>query len=166
MACHGVRSFKGIRYAEPPVGNMRWKPPVAAGPWTGVRVATEFGASCVQPPWRPGSVHSVYPPKFSEDCLFLNVWTPKDASNALVILYSHGGGLLLGGSWEPYYDGTHFAEHGIVFVTINYRIGPLGWMALPELSAESPQGVSGNYGMLDQIESLRWVQKKYRSLWR
>lgn len=166
MACHGVRSFKGIRYAEPPVGNMRWKPPVAAGPWTGVRVATEFGASCVQPPWRPGSVHSVYPPKFSEDCLFLNVWTPKDASNALVILYSHGGGLLLGGSWEPYYDGTHFAEHGIFFVTINYRIGPLGWMALPELSAESPQGVSGNYGMLDQIESLRWVQKKYRSLWR
>jgi para-nitrobenzyl esterase len=155
---HGVRSFKGIPFAEPPVGDRRWKAPVAAGPWTGARAATEFGASCVQPPWPPASIYAVYPPKFSEDCLFLNVWSPDDAVNAPVILYIHGGSLLLGGSWEPYYDGTHFAERGVVFVTINYRIGPLGWLALPALSAESPQGVSGNYGLLDQIEALRWVQ--------
>jgi para-nitrobenzyl esterase len=155
---HGVRSFKGIPYAEPPVGDRRWKAPVAAGPWTGARAATEFGASCVQPPWPPASIYAVYPPKFSEDCLFLNVWTPVDAAGAPVILYIHGGSLLLGGSWEPYYDGTHFAERGVVFVTVNYRIGPLGWLALPALSAESPQGVSGNYGLLDQIEALRWVQ--------
>jgi para-nitrobenzyl esterase len=155
----GVRSFKGIPYAEPPVGAMRWKAPVAADPWTGVRDATEFGPSCMQPPWPPESIYAVYPPKFSEDCLFLNVWTPDDAANAPVILYVHGGGLLFGGSWEPYYDGTHFAERGVVFVTINYRIGQLGWLALPELSAESPQGVSGNYGLLDQIEALTWAQR-------
>ena len=154
----GIRSFKGIPYATPPVGEMRWKAPVAAGPWTGVRDATDFGASCVQPPWPSTSVYAVYPPAFSEDCLFLNVWTPEHAQNAPVMLYIHGGSLLLGGSWEPYYEGSHFAERGIVFVTINYRLGPLGWLALPELSAESPQGVSGNYGLLDQIEALKWVR--------
>jgi para-nitrobenzyl esterase len=155
----GVRSFKGIPYAEPPEGGLRWKAPIAAGPWTGVRDVTDFGASCLQPPWPPDSIYAVYPPKFSEACLFLNLWAPRDARNAPVIVYIHGGSLLRGGSWEPYYDGTHFAEHGIVFVTINYRIGVLGWLALPELSAESPEGVSGNYGLLDQIEALRWVKK-------
>jgi para-nitrobenzyl esterase len=158
MDAHGIRSFKGIPYAEPPTGEMRWKAPVAAGPWTGVRDATGFGASCVQPPWPPDSIYAVHPPAFSEDCLFLNVWTPADAQAAPVMVFIHGGSLVRGGSWEPYYDGTHFAGRGTVFVTINYRIGPLGWLALPELSAESPHGVSGNYGLLDQIEALRWVQ--------
>jgi para-nitrobenzyl esterase len=150
-----VRSFKGI-IAEP--RSVTCCAPVAAGPWTGVRDATEFGRAA-SGPWPPDSIYAVYPPKFSEDCLFLNVWTPDDAVDAPVILYIHGGSLLFGGSWEPYYDGTHFAERGVVFVTINYRIGPLGWLALPELSEESPQGVSGNYGLLDQIEALRWVQR-------
>ena len=156
---HGVRSFKGIPYAEPPVGDKRWTAPVAAGPWKGVRDAREFGASCVQPPYPAQSIYAVYPPKLSEDCLFLNVWMPPRAKNAPVIVWIHGGGLVRSSSWLPIYDGTHFAEHGVVFVSINYRLGPLGWLALPELSAESPHGVSGNYGLLDQIEALKWVKK-------
>ena len=112
-----------------------------------------------EPPWPADSIYAVYPPEFSEDCLFLNVWAPAEASGAPVMVFIHGGSLIRGGSWEPYYDGTHFADRGVVFVTINYRIGPLGWLALPELSAESPHGVSGNYGLLDQIEALRWVQR-------
>ena len=156
---HGVRTFKGIAYAEPPIGNKRWAAPVAAGAWKGVRGAGEFGASCIQPPWPTESIYADYPPKFSEDCLFLNVWTPPHARKAPVIVWIHGGSLLRGGSWEPVYEGSKFAARGIVFVSINYRLGVLGWMALPELSAESPQGVSGNYGLLDQIEALKWVQK-------
>ena len=156
---HGVRSFKGIPYAEPPVGDKRWTAPVAAGPWTGVRDARDFGASCYEPAYSPQSLFAVHPPKFSEDCLFLNVWTPSRAAQAPVIVWIHGGGLVKGGSWEPEYDGTHFAEHGVVFVSINYRLGPLGWLALPALSAESPHRASGNYGFLDQIEALRWVRK-------
>src|SRR5262249_23730573 len=124
-----------------------------------VRDATTFGASCLAPPWPADSVYADYPPKFSEDCLFLNVWAPPHAKHAAVIVFIHGGSLTRGGSWEPTYDATHFAEQGVVFVSINYRLGPLGWLALPELSAESPHGVSGNYGLLDQIEALQWVQK-------
>ena len=156
---HGVQSFKGIPYAQPPVGDKRWTAPVAAGTWAGVRDARDFGASCLEPPWPTQSVYADYPPKFSEDCLFLNVWTPPHAKKAPVIVWIHGGSLTRGGSWEPLYDGTHFAEHGVVFVSINYRLGPLGWMALPELSASPQQGVSGNYGLLDQIEALKWVKK-------
>ena len=156
---HDIRSFKGIPYAEPPVGPQRWKAPVAAGPWAGVRDATAFGASCLAPPWPPDSIYADHPPRFSEDCLSLNVWTPSSAKHAAVIVFIYGGSLIRGSSWEPTYDGTHFAEHGVVFVSINYRLGPLGWLALPQLSAESPHGVSGNYGLLDQIEALKWVQK-------
>ena len=156
---HGVRSFKGIPFAEAPVGDKRWTAPVAAAAWKGVREANEFGASCIQPPWPTESVYADYPPKFSEDCLFLNVWMPPHAKKAPVIVFIHGGGLVYGSGWEPLYDGRNFAARGIVFVSINYRLGVLGWMALPELSAESPQGVSGNYGLLDQIEALKWVQK-------
>ena len=156
---HGVRSFKGIPYGAPPVGDKRWTATVAAASWQGVRDARDFGASCLEPPWPTQSVYADYPPKFSEDCLFLNVWTPPHTKKAPVIVFIHGGSLIRGGSWEPLYDGKHFAEHGVVFVSINYRLGPLGWMALPELSAESPQGVSGNYGLLDQIEALKWVKK-------
>src|SRR6185437_15920298 len=94
----------------------------------------------------------------SEDCLFLNVWTPRHARNAPVIVWIYGGGLVFGSTWEPYYDGSHFAAHGVVFVSMNYRLGALGWLALPALSAESPHGVSGNYGLLDQIAALEWVK--------
>jgi len=155
----GIRSFKGIPYVEPPVGDKRWTAPAAASSWSGVRDARDFGASCLEPPWPTQSVYADYPPKFSEDCLFLNVWTPPRAKKAPVIVFIHGGSLIRGGSWEPLYNGTHFAEHGVVLVSVNYRLGPLGWMALPELSAESAQGVSGNYGLLDQIEALKWVKK-------
>jgi para-nitrobenzyl esterase len=156
---HGVRSFKGIPYAEPPVGDKRWTAPVAAGPWKGVRDARDFGASCYETSYAPQSLFYIHQPTLSEDCLFLNVWTPAHAHKAPVIVWIHGGGYVRGGSWEPQYEGTHFAEHGVVFVSINYRLGPLGWLALPELSAESPHGVSGNYGQLDQIEALKWVKK-------
>jgi para-nitrobenzyl esterase len=156
---HGIRSFKGIAYAQPPVGPLRWKPAVAAGSWPGVRDATDFGASCLAPPWPADSIYADHPPHFSEDCLSLNVWAASSAQHAAVIVFIYGGSLIRGSSWEPTYDGTHFAEHGVVFVSINYRLGPLGWLALPELSAESPHAVSGNYGLLDQIEALRWVRK-------
>jgi para-nitrobenzyl esterase len=156
---HGVRSFKGIPYAEPPVGDKRWTAPVAAGPWKGVRDAKEFGASCVQPPYPADSIYADNVPNQSEDCLSLNVWTPPHAHKTPVIVWIFGGGLVRGRTSEPIYDGTHFAEHGVVFVSIGYRLGALGWLALPELSAESPHGVSGNYGLLDQIEALKWVKK-------
>jgi para-nitrobenzyl esterase len=156
---HGVRSFKGIPYAEPPVGDKRWTAPVPAKPWKGVRDARDFGASCYETSYSPQSLFYIPQPKLSEDCLFLNVWTPPHAIKAPVIVWVHGGSFVRGGSWEPQYDGTHFAEHGVVFVSINYRLGPLGWLALPELSAESPHGASGNYGLLDQIEALKWVKK-------
>jgi len=156
---HGVRSFKGIPYAEPPTGDKRWTAPVAAGPWKGLRDAREFGASCFETSYSPQSLFAVSPPKLSEDCLFLNVWIPPHAKKAPVIVWIHGGSFVRGGSWEPQYEGTHFAEHGVVFVSVNYRLGPIGWLALPELSAESAHGVSGNYGLLDPIEALKWVKK-------
>lgn len=155
---HGLKVFKGIPYAAPPIGARRWQPPATLSSWQDTRDATDFGASCLAPPWPADSIYADHPPKFSEDCLFLNVWTPGKGKDLPVIVYIHGGGLTFGGSWEPYYDGTHFAEHGVVFVTINYRLGPLGWLALPELSKESTQGVSGNYGLLDQIAALQWVR--------
>ncbi|MGH8181369.1 MAG: carboxylesterase/lipase family protein [Steroidobacteraceae bacterium] len=155
----GVRSFKGIPYAKPPVGDRRWKAPVAAGGWTGVRDAGRFGAGCIQPPWPARSIYNDHISNVSEDCLFLNVWAPAHARNAPVIVWIYGGGLVFGSTWEPYYDGSGFAAHGVVFLSMNYRLGVLGWLALPALSAESPHGVSGNYGLLDQIAALEWVRR-------
>lgn len=155
----GMRSFKGIPYAEPPVGDRRWRPPVPADGWKGVRDAGHFGAGCIQPPWPAKSIYNDDIPKTSENCLFLNVWAPKHARNAPVIVWIYGGGYVYGSTWEPYYDGRNFAAHGVVFVSMNYRLGALGWLALPALSAQSPQGVSGNYGLLDQIQALKWVRQ-------
>ena len=155
----GIRSFKGIPYAEPPVGERRWRAPVAAGDWKGVRDARRFGASCIQPPWPAQSIYNDGISHFSEDCLYLNVWAPAHARRAPVIVWIYGGGLVYGGTWEPYYDGSRFAAHGVVFVSMNYRLGALGWLALPALSAESAHGVSGNYGLLDQIAALQWVKR-------
>jgi len=155
----GVRSFKGIPYAKPPVGRLRWRPPIAAAGWKGVRDAGHFGAGCIQPPW---PAHSIYDDDISnvgENCLYLNVWAPAHARKAPVIVWIYGGGYVFGSTWEPYYDGGSFAAHGVVFVSMNYRLGVLGWLALPALSAESPHGVSGNYGLLDQIAALKWVQR-------
>ena len=154
-----VRVFKGIPYAQPPVGPLRWKPPVPLARWSGVREATEFGAACHQPPPRLSTIYTPRPMPLSEDCLTLNVWTPANARNAPVFFWIYGGALQSGASRDPMYDGKRLAERGIVVVSINYRLGVLGWLAHPELSAESAQGISGNYGLLDQIRALTWVKE-------
>ncbi len=154
-----VRVFKGLPYALPPVGEARWKPPVEMPAWSGVRDARRFGAPCVQPPPRSAGIYSWKLGPTSEDCLFLNVWTPKQAKDAPVMVWIHGGALTTGSSSEPMYDGAKLAAQGVVVVSINYRLGILGYLAHPELSAESSDAVSGNYGLLDQIEALRWVKR-------
>ncbi|PXA92441.1 carboxylesterase [Nostoc sp. 3335mG] len=154
-----LRVFRGIPYAEAPVGPLRWKPTVAAKDWTGVRAAKAFGPACIQPKPRSASIYANPPERMSEDCLTLNIWTPKDAARAPVMLWIHGGSLTGGAGSEAYYDGAKLAARGIVVVSINYRLGALGYLAHPELSAESPDGISGNYGLLDQITALRWVQR-------
>ena len=158
-AVDGVHVFKGIPYAQPPVGALRWKPPLPASKWKDTRVATQFGAACIQPKGRPESIYFWSLPKTSEDCLYLNVWTPASATKAPVFVWIHGGALSGGSSSEPFYDGRRMAEKGIVVVTINYRMGPLGFLVHPALSAESRRNISGNYGLLDQILALEWVQK-------
>ena len=150
--------FRGIPYALPPVGNLRWRATEPAAGWPGTRDAAAFGPSCVQPPVPADSVYYDPPAAMSEDCLTLNVWAPAQAEGAPVIVWIHGGSLRIGGSAEPLFDGAGFARRGIVFVSINYRLGVLGWLAHPALSAESPNQTSGNYGLLDQIEALRWVR--------
>jgi para-nitrobenzyl esterase len=153
-----VRIFKGIPYAAPPVGAARWKPPQPLPHWDGSRTATEYGPVCIQPQAAPapGNIYSADPLPMSEDCLTLNVWAPAGARNAPVLFWIHGGSLW-GGSGR--YDGTRLAARGIIVVSINYRLGVLGWLAHPQLSAESTRDTSGNYGLLDQIEALRWVRR-------
>jgi len=155
----GVTAFKGLPYAQPPVGPLRWTPPKPLARWSGVRKAADFGAACIQPPSPPGNLYGDSPPRQSEDCLTLNVWTPAGAKRAPVFVWIHGGALVTGSSSESVYDGARLAREGVVVVSINYRLGVLGWLAHPALSAESPQGLSGNYGLLDQIEALRWVKR-------
>nr|WP_231736167.1 MULTISPECIES: carboxylesterase family protein [unclassified Sphingopyxis] len=153
-----LRLFKGIPYAEAPVGPLRWKPPVALPAWAGVRKAQAFGAACIQPRPTAIGIYTNPPAKMSEDCLTLNIWTPEGAKDAPVIVWIHGGALTNGYSHEPMYDGAKLAARGAVIVSINYRLGALGYLAHPELSKESPDGVSGNYGLLDQIAALQWVK--------
>lgn len=154
-----IHIFLGLPYAAPPIGPMRWKPPVPAPFWQGVRDATKFGPACFQPKPRAGSIYADPPAQMSEECLSLSIWTPANARNAAVMVWIHGGSLTGGASSETMYDGAALAKRGIVVVGINYRLGALGYLALPELSAESPDHVSGNYGLLDQIEALRWVKR-------
>lgn len=154
-----VRVFRSIPYAAPPVGPMRWKAPAALPAWEGVRKATAFGPACVQPHSRGPSIYTNPPEKMSEDCLTLNVWAPKDARNLPVFFWIHGGALVGGYSHEPTYDGARMAAKGVIVVSINYRLGVLGYLAHPGLSAESPEGISGNYGLLDQIAALNWVKR-------
>ena len=154
-----VHVFKSIPYAQPPVGPLRWKAPLPLARWTGVREATEFGAACYQPPPRLSNIYAAKPMPLSEDCLTLNVWTPTGARNAPVFFWIYGGALQSGASRDPMYDGKRLAERGVIVVSLNYRLGVLGWLAHPELSAESSQGISGNYGLLDQIRALTWVKE-------
>ncbi|MBC6983504.1 carboxylesterase/lipase family protein [Caulobacter sp. 17J80-11] len=159
QAADGVNVFRGLPYAEAPVGQRRWKPPVPAAAWKGVRDASKFGPVCYQPPSRPGSIYTEQTGQMSEDCLSLNVWAPADARDAPVMVWIHGGALVGGASSQAMYDGAALAKRGVVVVSINYRLGVLGYLAHPDLSAESPDHVSGNYGLLDQIEALRWVKR-------
>ncbi|NEX91805.1 carboxylesterase family protein [Caulobacter sp. 17J65-9] len=159
QAADGVNVFRGLPYAEAPIGQRRWKPPVPAATWKGVRDAGKFGPVCYQPPSRPGSIYTEQTGPMSEDCLSLNVWAPADAKGAPVMVWIHGGALVGGASSQSMYDGAALAKRGVVVVSINYRLGVLGYLAHPDLSAESPDHVSGNYGLLDQIEALRWVKR-------
>jgi para-nitrobenzyl esterase len=159
-----IQVFRGIPYAVPPVGAMRWRPPAPMQRWKAVRNATAFGPACVQPQGKSASVYSPAAPlPVSEDCLSLNIWMPKNAKNAPVFFWIHGGALVTGSSREATYDGKKMAERGIIVVSINYRLGVLGWLAHPGLTAESPQHVSGNYGLLDQIAALGWVRHNIAS---
>jgi para-nitrobenzyl esterase len=156
----GVRVFKGIPYAAPPIGSLRWKAPQPVVPWNGEKRADEYGAQCPQLPYAPDSPYYAPPRKEGEDCLFLNVWTTANAgAKRPVMLWIHGGGLTRGTGATATYDGTRLAKKAVVVVTINYRIGPLGYLAHAALTAESPQHASGNYGTLDQIAALKWVQR-------
>lgn len=150
--------FLGIPYAAPPVGDARWQPPAPVSGWQDVRDASAYGAACPQPLPRTETLYSQSVGELSEDCLTLNVWAPADASNAPVLVWIHGGALVGGASGQAMYDGTHLAGEGLVVVSVNYRLGILGWLAHPGLSAESPDGVSGNYGLMDQIAALEWVR--------
>lgn len=155
-----IAVFRGIPYAQPPVGSLRWRAPQPLPRWSGARAATAFGAACLQPQGGPATtVYSNAPIPVSEDCLTLNIWKPANARRAPVLFWIHGGALTTGSSREALYDGTRFAERGIMVVSINYRLGVLGWLAHPALSAESPQGVSGNYGLQDQLAALQWVRR-------
>jgi len=151
LAGYGGAVFKGIPFAQPPTGELRWRAPLPVRPWTGVRDATAFGPACAQ----GGAQGS----KSSEDCLYLNLWTPEwpAKSRAPVMVWIHGGGNFAGASSEPTFDGESLTRHGVVLVTVNYRLGVFGFFAHPELSRESPHHVSGNYGLLDQIQALHWV---------
>ncbi len=162
-AVSGVRDgnltvYKGIPYAAPPLGALRWRDPEPAVPWTGVRTADAFAPACMQ---TGVSMPGEAPPTISEDCLYLNVWTPaRSAGEKLpVLIWIYGGGFTNGSAAMPLYWGDRLAQRGVVVVTFGYRVGPFGFLVHPELSAESPRHSSGNYGLFDQIAALQWVQR-------
>ncbi|WP_132091310.1 carboxylesterase family protein [Caulobacter sp. BK020] len=151
-AADGVRTFFGVPYAAPPVGDLRWRAPQPVKPWDGVRSATAFSPVCRQTaPW-------ITEPQ-SEDCLYLNIWAPAAPSSAKrpVMVWIHGGGFFGGSGSQALYDGTRLARRDVIVVTLNYRLGVLGFFSHPDLTAESPDHVSGNQGILDQIAALRWI---------
>ncbi len=157
VAERGVLAFKGIPYAAAPVGERRWRAPAPAAPWPGVRDASRYGAACPQPsdhkePWAQVGVTS-------EDCLFLNIWRPARPGKYPVMVFLHGGGFTYGAAGVPLYDGARLARRGVVVVTLNYRLGRLGFFAHPALTREDPDGLLGNYGVMDQIAALRWVKR-------
>jgi para-nitrobenzyl esterase len=162
--------FKGIPFAQPPVGDLRWREPQPVRPWQGVRDATQYSAACIQNPFQAGNerLTSLYgmddgPMErvraISEDCLYLNLWAPEWPVKELepTMLYLYGGGNVVGSGAD--YDGEALATHGVIVVTINYRLGALGFFSHPELTQESSHHASGNYGLLDQIAALQWVQE-------
>lgn len=150
-----VSVFRGLPYAAPPVAENRWREPQPAASWSGIRAADRFAPRCIQRGFAPGADQ----PQSSEDCLYLNVWTPNATGAALpVLVWIHGGGFFVGAGSDEIYNGTNLAMHGAVVVTINYRLGSFGFFAHPELTAESPHHSSGNYALLDMIAALQWVK--------
>jgi para-nitrobenzyl esterase len=162
---NGVRVFKGIPFAAPPVGDLRWKAPQPVVAWKGVRAADTFGAACMQEPYPENSPYAssgvTKDKPGNEDCLYLNVWTAAAAAGEKrpVMVWIHGGAWTRGSGASPTYDGVALAKKGVVVVTTNYRLGVFGFLAHPELTAESPQHASGNYAILDHVAALKWVQK-------
>lgn len=152
----GVSVWMGIPFAAPPVADRRWRPPAAVASWKGVRQTTAFAPAC---PQTGVSMPGETPPVTDEDCLYLNVWSPRTAARAPVIVWIHGGGYTNGATAMPLYAGDRLARRGVVVVTIAYRLGALGFLAHPELSRESPLGASGNWGLMDQIAALQWVRR-------
>ena len=153
-----ARIFKGIPFAAPPVGALRWKAPQPVASWTGVRKAAEFGSRCMQ-----GHIYNdmiFRDPGPSEDCLYLNVWTPAASAQEKlpVMVWIYGGGYSAGAASEPRQDGENLARKGVVVVSMNYRLGVFGFFVHPELAKESGHGSSGNYGLMDQVAALQWVQ--------
>ncbi|HWQ36627.1 MAG TPA: carboxylesterase family protein [Blastocatellia bacterium] len=159
----GVISFKGIPFAAPPVGELRWRPPQPAPKWTGVRQAAEFGRNCMQgrmgPPGASPNTSAAQGP--SEDCLYLNVWRPANptARNLPVMVWIHGGGFVGGSGSSPNTDGTPLAKQGVVLVSFNYRLGRFGFFAFPALSRERSEELKGNYAYMDQLAALQWVKR-------
>ncbi len=155
----GVTSFKGIPYAAPPVGDLRWRAPQPVKPWSGIRPASEYGADCMQKPF-PGDAAplGVTP---AEDCLYVNVWVPASppAKKLPVLVWIYGGGFVNGGSSPAVYDGSQFAKRGVVFVSFNYRLGRFGFFGFPALTKENPGEPHGNYAYMDQIAALKWVRR-------
>jgi para-nitrobenzyl esterase len=154
----GLTIYRGVPYAAPPLGDLRWREPQPVVPWTGVRAADRFAPACLQ---KGVSMPGETPPTVDEDCLYLNIWTParKASERLAVIVWIHGGGYSTGSASMPLYWGDRLAHRGVVVVTLAYRLGPLGWLAHPELTRESPHRSSGNYGLMDQLAALQWIQR-------
>ena len=157
----GVLVFQGIPYAAPPVGEWRWRPPQPVATWQGLRPANRLGHNCMQ--HQPYGDIDPYAAGISEDCLYLNVWTQSLTERRPVMVWIHGGGFFAGFGGEERHNGGTLASKGAVVVTLNYRLGPLGFLVHPALAAESPQHVSGNYALLDQIAALQWVRRNIAS---
>ena len=158
----GVMVFRGIPYAAPPAGELRWRPPQPTKPWTGVRPASQLGRNCIQ--HQPYGDIDPFAAGISEDCLYLNVWTkslplPSSRFRFPVLVWLHGGGFFAGFGGEERHNGAPLAKKGAVVVTLNYRLGAFGFLAHPAFAAESPRHAAGNYGLLDQIAALQWVQR-------
>lgn len=153
----GVASWKGIPFAAPPIGALRWRAPQPPAPWDGVRPAVEYGHDCMQLPFASDAAPLGTAP--AEDCLVANVWKPAGAARLPVLVWIYGGGFVNGGSSPPTYSGANLAKQGVLVVSFNYRLGRFGFFAHPALRREAPGGVQGNYGFMDQIAALRWVQR-------
>jgi para-nitrobenzyl esterase len=163
---HGVKAYLGVPFAAPPVRQNRWRPPRPVAPWTGIYTADTRRPECMQPLRSSDINHYFGEEAISEDCLYLNVWAPERAragDNLPVVVWIYGGAFSIGSATSPAYAGAPLARKGVVYVAANYRVGPLGFLALPQLTAESARHASGDWGLLDQIAALHWVQRNIRA---